>query len=210
MEKSQFVMQAQQSLKDAGFLSNVDGFFGQDSLDAVNTAIKATGYEPIVLPEGHITANFKLSELTHSNTAVARKLNNTPSAQHEQNLIDSVVNLWQPVRELLGHPMIISSGYRSPSVNAAVGGSRTSAHSVGYAIDFKCPDFGDTIKIAKFLVEKLYTEKLAFDQLILEFPGTGSTWIHLGYKSASGGQRRQILTAKKVGGKTKYLTGLQA
>ena len=206
---TQHIMTAQQALKDAGFLGAVDGIFGKDSLDAVNAAIKATGFEPVELPEGQITANFKMSELTHSNTAVAKKLSNKPSTAHEQNLVAAAINLFQPVRELLGQPMVINSGYRSPTVNKAVGGSATSAHSIGYAIDFVCPKFGNTVKIAKFLVEKLYTQKIGFDQLILEFPNTDSTWIHLGYKNGNGDQRRQILTAKKIKGKTEYFPGLQ-
>ena len=206
---TQHIMTAQQALKDAGFLSTVDGIFGKDSLDAVNAAIKATGFEPVELPEGQVTANFKMSELTHSNTAVAKKLSNKPSAAHEKNLIEAAINLFQPVRDILGQPMIINSGYRSPAVNKAVGGSATSAHSLGLAIDFVCPKFGDSVAIAKLLVEKLYTQKIGFDQLILEFPGTPGSWIHIGYKNGNGDQRRQILTAKKVNGKTKYFTGLQ-
>lgn len=206
---NQFVLSAQRSLKAAGFLNVVDGIFGKDSLDAVNAAIKASGFTPEELPEGYITANFKLSELTHSNTAVARKLSNKPSTTHEQNLVAATINLWQPVRDLLGHPMEVSSGYRSRAVNAAVpGSSNSSAHSLGFAIDFVCPEFGDTIAIAKFLVEKLYTQKIGFDQLILEFPNSGNSWIHLGYKNGAGAQRRQILTAKKVNGKTEYFPGL--
>lgn len=205
------VIQAQTALAAAGFYNDkaIDGIFGKDSLDAVNAAIKAVGFKHVEMPEGQITANFKMSELTHSNTAVAKKLSNKPNAAHEKNLIESAINLFQPVRDILGQPMIINSGYRSPVVNKAVGGSATSAHSIGYAIDFVCPKFGDSVAIAKLLVEKLYTQKIAFDQLILEFPGTPGSWIHIGYKNGSGEQRRQILTAKKVDGKTKYHSGLQ-
>jgi peptidoglycan hydrolase-like protein with peptidoglycan-binding domain len=204
------IMTAQESLQDAGFYDGiVDGLFGKASLKAVNDAIKATGYKAPELPDGYVTTNFKMSELTHSNTAAARGISNKPNAEHERNLIESAKKLWQPVRELLDEPMHINSGYRSPAVNSAVGGSRTSAHSVGRAIDFTCPEFGDTVEIAKFLVKELYTNKIAFDQLILEFPNTGSTWIHLGYKKANGEQRNQVLTAKKVNGRTQYFSGIR-
>ncbi|UNU74089.1 D-Ala-D-Ala carboxypeptidase family metallohydrolase [Moraxella nasovis] len=152
-----------------------------------------------------ITQNISLNELLHSNTAKARGIDNIPDAGVLQNLIDSSVNLWQPVRDLLGKPIHISSGYRSPNVNRAVGGSNTSAHTFGRAIDFKCPEFGTTRQIANFLKDKLKK----FDQLILEFPDENSTWIHLGYKSNAGDQRSQFLTAVKRGGRTTYLVGLK-
>lgn len=206
---NEFVMKAQRALKDAGFLGAADGIFGKDSLDAVNAAIKATGFVPVELPEGQVTANFKMSELLHSNEAVRSNLNNVPSEAHKKNLIEAATNLFQPVRDILDQPMGISSGYRSKTVNDAVGGSATSAHSLGYAIDFVAPKFGDTIAIAKFLVEKLYINKIPFDQLILEFPNTGSSWIHIGYKNRAGQQRMQVMTAKKIKGKTEYMTGIR-
>lgn len=205
----QFIMQAQAALKKAGVYDiTIDGDFGQGSLDAVYALIRMAGLEPPVTQEGQITENFSLKELIHSNTAVARGIKNNPSAQHELNLVESVTHLWQPVRDLLGTPMIISSGYRSPSLNKAVGGSSSSAHSYGYAIDFKSPAFGDSIAIAKFLEKELKARKIPFDQMILEFPHTAGSWVHLGYKNGRGQQRGKINTAKKVNGRTVYLDGL--
>lgn len=205
------VVAAQTAMKKAGVYNiKIDGDFGQGSLDALYALIRMAGLEPPVIKEGQITENFTLSELTHSNTAVARKISNEPNLTHKNNLIASAINLWQPVRELLGKPMIINSGYRSAAVNRAVGGSQTSAHSHGFAIDFVCPKFGSSTDIAKFLVAELPKRGIKFDQLILEFPGQAGSWIHLGYKNGAGQQRGQVLTAKKVGGKTKYLAGIQA
>lgn len=155
-----------------------------------------------------ITKNFSLAELTHSNTAKARGISNTPNDTHKANLIASAKNLWQPVRDILGVPMIVSSGYRSERLNKAVNGSKTSAHSHGFAIDFTAPKFGNTRAIAKKLATELKARGIKFDQLILEFPDSGSSWIHLGYKSPSGKQRGQLLTAVKRGGRTVYLSGL--
>lgn len=155
-----------------------------------------------------ISKNFHLSELTHSRTAVMRGINNTPNQSIKNHLIEATKQLWQPTRELLGVPMIVSSGYRSEALNRAIGGSSRSAHCHGYAIDFTAPSFGNTRTIAKFLVEELRKKGIKFDQLILEFPDAAGSWIHLGYKSPSGSQRGQVLTAKKVNGKTKYLAGL--
>lgn len=205
----QHIIAAQTAFKKAGVYDiTIDGDFGQGSLDAVYALIRMAGLEPPVIQEGQITENFTLGELTHSNTAVARKISNKPNMTHEQNLVASAINLWQPVRELLGQPMIINSGYRSAAVNKAVGGSATSAHSYGFAIDFVCPKFGNSAKTAEFLAAELPKRGIKFDQLILEFPDSAGSWIHLAYKNGAGQQRGQVLTAKKVGGRTKYLAGL--
>lgn len=156
-----------------------------------------------------ITKNFSMAELTRSNKAKEYGINNVPTDRHKANLIESTKNLWQPVRDILGVPMLVSSGYRSPALNRAVGGSNTSAHSHGYAIDFTAPRFGNTRQIAKKLATELKARGIKFDQLILEFPDDHRTWIHLGYKSPSGKQRGQLLTAVKRGKKTVYLQGLQ-
>ncbi len=206
---NEYVMTAQESLQSAGFYDGIiDGKFGKASLKAVNDAIKAAGYKAPVLPDGYVTQHFSMSELTHSNTAVSRGISNVPSGEHKQNLIDAATKLFQPVRDLLDAPVLISSGYRSPAVNIAVGGSKTSAHSLGYAIDFIAPRFGDTTKIAKFLAEQLKAKGIGFDQIILEFPDSSGSWVHLGFKNGGGQQRGQLLTAKKVNGRTKYFAGL--
>lgn len=204
----------QQLLKDHNLYDGeIDGVIGDKTLTAVTSLLpKRTTVSVVqankVANEDQITANFYMSELTHSNTAVNRGINNTPSALHKKNLIEATKNLFQPTRDLLGAAMLISSGYRSPALNRAVGGSSTSAHSYGLAIDFTCPSFGNTRKIASFLVSEFKKRGIKFDQLILEFPDSGSSWIHLGYKSPSGSQRNQVLTAVKQGGKTTYLSGL--
>ncbi|MFW2176639.1 MULTISPECIES: D-Ala-D-Ala carboxypeptidase family metallohydrolase [unclassified Moraxella] len=172
----------------------------------------ACGYDGGKVRKGHImqiTANFSLAELTHSNTAVARGIANTPTEAHKQNLIHACVNLWQPMRDLLGKPVHINSGYRSTAVNKAVGGSPTSAHSIGFAIDFVCPAFGSPREIVQFLATELPKHGIGFDQIILEFPDTDNSWVHIGYKNQAGRQRGQVLTAKKVRGKTVYLQGIQ-
>ncbi|VXB85511.1 Peptidase M15 [Enhydrobacter sp. 8BJ] len=156
-----------------------------------------------------VTPDFWYSELIHSNTAMRLNLPNTPTEQHKQNLIEACTNLWQPMRKLLDKPVHINSGYRSLAVNNAVGGSKTSAHSAGFAIDFTAPSFGNPRQIVKFLADALPKNGIKFDQLILEFPDSSSAWVHIGYKNRTGNQRGQILTAKKVGGKTQYVAGVQ-
>lgn len=156
-----------------------------------------------------LTKNFTLDELTRSATATRLRLNNTPDERATTNLRQSARGLWQPVRDILGVPMVVSSGYRNPTLNRAIGGSTTSAHCYGLAIDFTAPRFGNTRQIAKKLATELKARDIKFDQLILEFPDDHRTWIHLGYKSPSGKQRGQLLTAVKRGGRTVYLSGLR-
>lgn len=156
-----------------------------------------------------ITKNFTLAELTRSNKAEQLRIHNNPNEVALANLTIATRSLWQPVRDILGVPMIISSGYRSPVLNNAVGGSATSAHCYGLAIDFRAPKFGNTRKIARHLVTELRKRGIKFDQLILEFPDSPNSWIHLGHKHPNGRQRGQVLTAVKRGGRTVYLSGLR-
>lgn len=102
-----------------------------------------------------VTENFNYLELINSKTASARGINNIPPEEFKKNLIDSCINLWQPARDILGVPMKINSGYRSPVLNKAIGGSTTSIHCYGYAIDFVAPKFGTTTEIVKTLVLSL-------------------------------------------------------
>ena len=187
------------SIKDIQVQLNVsvDGIWGSRSQAALEQVLKDG--KPIKLTE-----NFYLSELLVSNTATRLGINNTPTGEIIEHLCESAENLWQPVRDLLGKPMLISSGYRSPAVNARVGGSRTSAHCYGYAIDFTCPSFGTPAEIARFLAKELPKHGIKYDQVIMEF----GRWVHLGYKSRMGAQRGQNLTAKIVAGKTVYVVGV--
>lgn len=157
-----------------------------------------------------VTENFNYLELIHSNTAKARGIDNTPSDTIKNNLIEACTNLWQPVRDILGVAIKVNSGYRSPTLNKAIGGSSTSAHCYGYAIDFVAPQFGTATDIAKKLKLELERQGLAWDQLILEYPSSPRAWIHLGWKNRAGQQRKQILTAvKNKNGKTVYLEGIR-
>lgn len=169
------------------------------------------------LKPGYITKNFSFQELTHSQTASRRGIDNTPTNQHKRNLIESTENLWQPIRDALEIPISISSGYRGPKLNTAIGGSKNSAHMYGFAIDFRVHGVPNCYLLAKKILEIIKEKNLNFDQLILEFPSGDredpensmpGSWIHLGYKSPSGQHRRQILTAVKRQGKTLYLQGL--
>ena len=123
-----------------------------------------------------LTPHFTLSEFTDSQTAARMGLDNVPLiGSPERTNVQRTAELMEQVRSILhDKPILISSGYRSPPVNTAVGGSRDSAHMLGLAVDFTCPGFGTPIEICHALVP--YLDVLEIDQLIHEH----RTWVHLG------------------------------
>lgn len=149
-----------------------------------------------------LSANLSLAEFTHSDTAKRKGLNNNPTLPHCEAAIELAENIFQPIREHFGVPIFVSSGYRSAALNKAIGGSKTSQHSKGEAIDIdmdyrKGPENEDVFHYIR--------ENLDFDQLIWEF-GTDKRpdWVHVSYKK-DGPQRGQILAAKRnSSGKTYY------
>lgn len=158
-----------------------------------------------------LSKNFTLSELLISQTAARHGIDNYPTPAHQANLQRLVAELLQPVRDLLGVPMLVSSGYRSETLNTKIKGSKTSAHSIGCAADFTAPSYGDPYKIAKALAYLLPKHGIKFDQLILEFyePKTGKGWVHIAVYNRSMQQRNQVLTAKRRADRsTEYLEGV--
>tara|TARA_R110002020_G_scaffold297278_4_gene513090 strand:- start:806 stop:1270 length:465 start_codon:yes stop_codon:yes gene_type:complete len=126
-----------------------------------------------------LTNNFTLQELCKSQTATRKGIDNSPvDEQIINNLKLLAANILQPVRDNFALPFTPSSGYRSPALNEAIGGSATSQHSKGQAADIEVPTIPN-IDLAKWIVGEL-----KFDQLILEFykeddPTAG--WIHVSY-----------------------------
>ena len=146
-----------------------------------------------------LTANFSLSELTKSQTAERKGIDNTPSPTHQENLKSLCEMVLQPIRDHFGQVVSVSSGYRSPELCAAIGSKSTSQHAKGEAADFEI--FGVSNKeLADYI-----NEHLDYDQLILEYwkesdPNSG--WVHCSY--TNGNNRKQYLRAYKEDGKTKY------
>ena len=146
-----------------------------------------------------LSANFTLSELTKSQTAVRKNIKNEPSTAHVENLIHLAETVLQPVRDHFGKPVVISSGYRSPELCEAIGSSAKSQHAKGEAADFEIPGV-DNMQLATWI-----NKNTNFDQLILEFyePGDpNSGWVHC--SAVREGSRAQVLKASKVEGRTKY------
>lgn len=143
-----------------------------------------------------LSPHFLLSEFTRSATAAQHGIDNKPGPEHYANL-RRLASTLERVREVLGHPIIISSGYRSPALNRAVGGSTTSDHANGLAADFTCPGFGSVREVCQAIIDA----GIPFDQLIYEQGGT--EWAHLGIGSR---MRRQVLSWAPISG---YVRGLR-
>lgn len=143
----------------------------------------------------NLSENFTLEELTASEVALRKGIDNTPDAEIIAHLTELATGL-EEVRRLLGVPMHINSGYRSPKVNIAVGGSATSAHCDGYAADFVAPQFGTPVEVCRAIRDS----GIKFDQIIFE-----GTWTHLSFDPK---MRQRVLTAHFSGGKATYTAGI--
>ncbi|MGA0604936.1 D-Ala-D-Ala carboxypeptidase family metallohydrolase [Phenylobacterium sp. VNQ135] len=139
-----------------------------------------------------LTAHFALEELACTQH---RELDNTPPAEVVGTLRTTAARM-EEIRRLLGDRVItVSSGYRSPALNRAVGGSKTSAHLTGHAVDFNCYGFGPPREVCRTIVGS----DIRFDQLIEE-----GQWVHVSFDPR---MRRQVLTKRPGGG---YELGLRS
>ena len=136
----------------------------------------------------YLSTNFTLSELCDSQTAARHGIDNTPDAATIERLKQTCYGLEEVRKELGEKPILISSGFRSAALNAAVGGSQGSQHLLGQAVDFTCPSFGTPREI----VQRLVDSAIQFDQCILEF----DRWVHISF---SGRNRRTALVIDKSG-----------
>ena len=144
-----------------------------------------------------LSKNFVLSELTKSNTAKRLGIKNEPTKEHMDNLQVLVRDLVQPIRDGIG-PIRISSGYRNPELNRAIGGSRKSQHCKGEALDIQFWEMGEMNN--KAIYDWVLGSGIEFDQMINEFD---FAWIHISLKAKD--NRKQVLEAyKDEEGDTKY------
>lgn len=142
-----------------------------------------------------LSKHLSRAEFEFSPTAVRRGINNEMNATQLAAAIRLAENVFEPLRAFRGAPIKVNSGFRSLALNQAIGGSsKTSQHMKGEAMDLP-------LTTSEFLWIK---DNLEFDQLIWEF-GTNDfpQWVHVSYKAKN--NRKQVLRAVKVGGKTKYL-----
>ena len=149
-----------------------------------------------------LSEHLDLSEVTRSDMAKRKGISNMPTPEHLENFKKLAENIFEPIRKHFGVPILISSGYRSKALNTAIGGSLTSQHCSGEAIDIDMD--GSSSGVTNKMVFDYIKSNLNFDQLIWEFVTKDAPdWVHVSYES-TGKQRKQILRAVKSGGKTTY------
>jgi hypothetical protein len=136
-----------------------------------------------------LSKNFTLSEITRSNTAKRKGISNEPKKEHLDNLQRLITNLIQPIRDSLG-PIRVTSGYRSPKLNRAIGGSTKSQHCKGEACDLQFWKNGEMCN--QEIYRWVLNSNIEFDQMINEFD---FSWIHISLKEDQ--NRKQVLEAYK-------------
>mgnify|MGYP000156012280 FL=1 len=147
-----------------------------------------------------LSGHFSLAELTKSQTATRKGIDNKPTLDHIENLTELCTHVLEPTRRNFGKPMVISSGYRSEELCEAIGSSKNSQHAKGEAADFEM--FGvDNKELAKYI-----KNNLVFDQLILEFynpddPSSG--WVHCSYNKEENRKQSLLYNGKDY---TEWLT----
>jgi zinc D-Ala-D-Ala carboxypeptidase len=149
-----------------------------------------------------LSDHFTLAELTKSQTAARLGIDNTPDQMIIGNLASLCDSILEPIRAHFGVPFSPSSSYRSEALNRAIGGSSTSAHCQGLAVDIEIP----LASVSNPDLARWVKDNLVYDQIILEFwtgePGSG--WVHIGDAVEP---RGQVLTFQRGKG---YMNGLPA
>ena len=145
-----------------------------------------------------LSEHLDLSEVTRSESAKRNGISNMPTPEHIENFKLLAEKIFEPIRNHFNVPIRISSGYRSKELNAKIGGSKSSQHCKGEAIDIDM----DCTSITNKEIFEYIKNNLPFDQLIYEFGNADSPdWVHVSYVPNG---RKQVLKAFKINGQTKY------
>ena len=144
-----------------------------------------------------LSKNFTYEELCRSDVAKRRGINNRPRTKEEEkrvieNLKALCMEVLQPLRDFLGKPVVISSGYRCAELNKAVGGVRNSQHMKGEAADIHVENTEHLLKIMHFIMDET-----DFDQLIWEKNKQGTQWVHVSYRR-NGVNKHQVLSSREL------------
>lgn len=152
-----------------------------------------------------LSKNLSLFEATRSATASELGIDNTPNAEQLANLTAAANRLFQPVRDALGVPLIITSGLRVPALNKAVNGSPNSYHMMGAAFDVKMGATGRAKGLTnKDIFDAIYLSRLVFCELIWEYGDEEEPdWVHMAYLEGRNG-RTNTKRAYRVGKKTRF------
>lgn len=147
-----------------------------------------------------LSPHFSLAEMTVSQTAIRRDIDNTPPAEIVENLATLCREVLEPIRSMEGVPLTVSSGYRCPRLNEAIRGSLKSRHMHGLAADFTI--HGQLVTDTFRAIQKLDRSKPDFplDKAILEF----GRWIHVQMPLPGKEPKHAFLIASRVNGRTSY------
>ena len=180
-------------------------YFGwlKSELPVIKDIVVASDSKPSESTNVKLSTHFCLKDFIKSETATRKRIDNTPTLTHLENLKQVCEHILEPVYAHFKKPIRINSAYRGPKLNAAVGGSAKSQHCNGEAVDFEIDGVPNPVLAA------WVANNLNFDQIILEFynpkEGPNSGWVHCSYKKNN--NRKSILTAVNIKGKTVYKRG---
>lgn len=142
-----------------------------------------------------LSPHFTLLEMVRSATAMRLGIDNTPGDMVVDELRLLCREIMEPLRHIIGVPIVVTSGYRCPQLNMAIGGAARSQHMLGQACDWEVPGVSN-----RKLMDRIIRSGLPYDQLIYEFGEDG--WIHI---SRATDPRMQVLRAESLAGRTVYL-----
>jgi len=149
-----------------------------------------------------LSKNLSLSEVTYSQTALRRDIDNTPTEEHIENLKYVAEKIFQPIREHFGVPIYVSSGYRGEELNTAIGGSKTSFHRFGMALDLD--QDGRNKGVSNCDVFHYIKDNLPFTELIWEFGDEYEpNWVHVAIAPGREEEKKTKI-AQRINGKTQY------
>ena len=149
-----------------------------------------------------VSKNISYKEATRSDTAKRLGIDNTPNAEQFSNMIHVAENVFQPVREHFDAPIYVSSFFRSEALNKAIGGSSSSTHMKGEAMDLDADVYG---KVSNGMIFHYIKDNLEFDQLIWEFGSDNEpAWVHVSYVEDD--NRGEVLRAVRTSKGVAYAT----
>ena len=156
----------------------------------------------------YVSKNFTFEELFRSSTAKALGIDNTPNATIAKRLEDVVINVLQPLRDLWGQPIIISSGYRCNTLNAAVGGSPSSQHMLGEAVDIRTKSDSRDDNMA--LLKCFLRSGIPYDQTIAENVDSKGRpdWIHISFTTRRANRHKRTTMKRDSRGRAVYYNGI--
>ena len=149
-----------------------------------------------------LSKNLSLAEVIKSTTAKRLGINNTPDEWATENLRQVAINVFQPLRDAFGCPIYVSSGYRGPELNRAIGGSLRSQHMEGRALDLDADVFG---RCTNSQIFNWIKENVEFDQLIWEFGDSDNPdWVHVSYVYGGDNRKRCLKASRDDKGQVVY------